>query len=139
MPQTVYTNFVLLFARIFIATIFLGSAVNKILNFADVANMMGGKNLPMPSLLLAGAIAFLVAGGLSILLGVMARWGSILLMIFLVSATLVFHNFWAFKGDAFVREMIQFQKNLAIFGGLMLIHALGSGEFSLDRFLPTGR
>ena len=81
--------------RVMLAAIFLMSAVgNKIPNFNDVAAYMASEGVPMPHIMLVGAIAFLIAGGISIVFGLRARLGAMLLLAFLVLATYFFHDFW---------------------------------------------
>ena len=54
-----------LLGRLMIATIFLMSAVgNKIPKFNDVATYMASEGVPLPQVMLAGAIVFLIAGSL---------------------------------------------------------------------------
>ena len=82
-------------ARLMIAAIFLMSAVgNKILNFNGVAEGMAKEGVPQPKILLAGAIAFLIVGALSIVLGYRPRLGAFLLLSFLAAATYYYHDFW---------------------------------------------
>ncbi|MBN2081358.1 DoxX family protein [bacterium] len=127
--------------RIFLALIFLGAAFNKITNFAGVRgymqSAMGGLSEGVLSFLLAGAIAFLVVGGLSVLLGCQVRTGALLLFVFLVIVTPIFHPFWAVPAEQFQMQMVNFQKNLAIMGGLMLVMAFGAGPLSVDAWLQT--
>src|ERR1700730_4962266 len=81
--------------RLLIVAIFLMSAVaNKILHFHDVLAVMKAHNVPYPEFLLPGAIIFLIVGGLCVLLGYKARFGALLLLVFLVLAAYYFHNFW---------------------------------------------
>ena len=108
--------------------------------------MMESHGVPMPHLMLVGAIVFLLAGSLSIILGFKARIGAALLLIFLVLATYFFHDFWTWPEDAMwvlsmnseVKmpvqqiEMISFMKNLALMGTMLFIIANGSGPMSLD-------
>ena len=120
--------------RLAIVTIFLMSAVgNKIPHFNDVVGFMRTNNVPYPEFLLPGAIVFLIAGSLSILVGYKARIGAVLLLVFLVMATYYFHNFWDKTDPAQQQEqMIQFMKNLSMMGTMLFIMAVGAGPFSLD-------
>lgn len=133
--------------RILLALIFLMSAVgNKIPQFSNVAQMMESQGVPMPQLMLMGAIVFLLAGSLSIVLGFKARMGAALLFVFLVLATYFFHDFWTWPTDAMwvlssdagVKmpvqqiEMISFMKNLSLMGAMLFIIANGAGPMSLD-------
>lgn len=111
---------------------FMSAAGNKIPNFSQVAEYMGSEGVPAPTLLLAGAIAFLILGSVSILLGYKARLGATLLLIFLAAATYYFHDFWTFDGDARQQQTIQFMKNASLMGAMLMIMANGSGAWSLD-------
>ena len=120
-------------ARTMIVAIFLMSAVaSKILNFSAVAEMMAGKGLPQPKILLAGAIAFLILGSLSILLGYRGRTGAFLLLVFLAAATYYFHDFWKSPPEAREDQVIQFLKNVALMGTMVFIIANGTGPWSMS-------
>ncbi|MGQ0522257.1 MAG: DoxX family protein [Betaproteobacteria bacterium] len=125
-----------LVGRALITFIFLRSAVGKIGNFSGVAGNMAAKGMPYAEILLAGAIALEIVGGLCVLLGWKARWGALALLIFLVPATLIFHNFWAIDpGQAreLANQTNHFVKNLTIMGALIFIIGMGSGPLSLER------
>lgn len=126
--------------RIMLATIFLMSAVgNKIPNFSGVAEYMASEGVPAPKLLLFGAIVFLVAGSLSVILGLKARLGAGLLFVFLLLATYFFHDFWTLSDPhESEMQMIQFMKNLSMMGAMLFIMANGSGPLSLDSKLASG-
>lgn len=123
-----------LLGRIMIATIFLMSAVgNKIPKFSDVAGYMGSEGVPMPQFMLVGAIAFLIVGSVSIIVGYKARIGAGLLFVFLVLATYYFHDFWTFEDAAEKQQQtISFMKNLSLMGTMVFLMANGSGPASLD-------
>jgi putative oxidoreductase len=133
MPRTIQGILAVL-GRVMLCAIFLLSAVgNKIPNFNAVAELMGQKGVPAPQVMLVGAIIFLIAGSLSIILGFRARIGATLLLIFLVLATYYFHDFWDATDSAAKQEqMIQFLKNLGLMGAMVLIIANGTGPMSLD-------
>jgi len=61
-------------------------------------------------------------GGLALAFGIFPRVAALALIAFLVAATLVGHAFWlAAPGTpAFVGQLINFLKNLAMMGGLCL-------------------
>jgi len=120
--------------RILLCTIFLMSAVgNKIPQFNNVAGYMASEGVPAAKLMLAGAILFLLAGSISIILGYRARCGATLLFIFLILATYFFHDFWTFEDPAARQgQMIDFMKNMALAGAMLMIMANGTGPLSLD-------
>lgn len=80
---------------------------------------------------LSGLIALI--GGLSILIGYRARWGALLIMLFLIPVTLTMHNFWAVADPMQAQiQQIMFMKNLSILGGALLIFYFGAGPMSVD-------
>jgi len=128
-----------LFGRIFLSAIFLASAFGKIADWSGTTQHMAEKGMVATSFFLAGALALEVFGGLSVLVGLFARWGAAALIVFLVCVTPVFHNFWVDDGPARMSQMQHFMKNLALTGGLLMVAALGPGRFSLDNWLWKAR
>lgn len=122
-------NYIPLAARIFLSVIFLRSGIGKILDFAGTQQQIASQGIPLAlaGLLAVGAIIFELAGGLSVLLGYKARWGAIALIIFLVPTTLIFHTNFAEE-----MQVIQFLKNVAILGGLLMVVYFESGPVSVD-------
>lgn len=131
----VIQGFLSLVGRLMIVGIFLASAVmNKIPQFNAVADMMAAKGIQQPKIMLAGAIAFLIIGSVSIIIGYHARLGALLLLVFLAAATYYFHAFWKLAPDApeTQGEMVHFMKNAALMGTMVFIMANGAGPWSLD-------
>ena len=91
------------------------------------------QGLPLANILvpLSGILA--IIGGLSILIGLHARLGAWLLVMFLLPVTFTMHAFWAIDDPA-ARAMQQgmFMKNVAMLGGALLIAHFGAGPLSLD-------
>jgi putative oxidoreductase len=124
---------VTLLGRVLLGTIFLMAAVgNKIPHFSQVASVMDAVGVPAPQFMLVGAIVFLIAGSLSVIIGYKARIGAVLLLTFLVLASYYFHPFWNLDGQAQQEQMIHFMKNLSVMGAMLFIVANGSGPMSLD-------
>lgn len=67
-------------------------------------------------MLLAAATALVAVGSLLVISGYRVRLGAILLLLFLVPTTLLFHNAMANP-----LERIALLKNLSIIGGLLLV------------------
>jgi putative oxidoreductase len=122
-----------LLGRILLSVIFLLSAFGKITHFSGMEQFMASKGLPAVPLLLVLALLTEALGGLSLLLGFKARWGALLLFLFLIPTTLIFHDFWTLTGALRQDMQIHFLKNLAIMGGLLMVAANGPGAFSLDK------
>jgi putative oxidoreductase len=123
--------------RVALATIFILSGLGKLAAWRGTAAYAASKGVP--EALLAIATAFELLGGVSVLLGFRARWGALALLIFLVPVTLVFHNFWAAPPPQQQLEMVNFLKNLAIAGGLLIVFGRGAGALSIDSRQTTVR
>src|SRR5258708_31790274 len=113
----------------------MGTGGNKIPRFSDVGKVMESVGVPEPQLLLVGAIVFLLAGSLSVIVGYKARVGAVLLLTFLVLASYYFHPFWKLEGQAQQEQMIHFMKNLSMMGAMLFVMANGSGPMSVDSLL----
>lgn len=121
-------NIISLVARILLSALFLWSGINKILNPTGTQQYMTANGMPLVGLLYLAAVAIELGGGLSVLLGYKTRLGAIALAIFLIPATLTFHTNFADQ-----IQQIMFMKNLAIFGGLLMLVQYGAGRISLDK------
>jgi len=138
-----------LVARVLLSLIFVLSAVDHLRHWEGTVKRMTaagmgfegvfGSSAPaVVHVLLTLAVAFLLLGGLSVMLGLRARWGAVMLLVFFVPATLVFHDFWTLPpgSDEYSNQMHHFMKNLGLMGGLLTVLGFGPGGFSLEAFLP---
>ena len=126
--------------RFFISLVFLAGAVSKILHwrenesllmntfcewqsnvgFSDGLSDCMASLIHLAPLILLAAILFEFLGSLSLLLGIKEKGGAILLILFLLPATIFMHPFWFAEGSAKEMQLIHFLKNLSIMGGLLL-------------------
>lgn len=126
-------NFAALGGRLLLAAIFVISGINKLSDFSGTAAFMSSAGLPAAEFLLVLTILIEVAGGLMIVLGWYSRQLALMLFLFMIPVTAVFHNPWAAGDPAQVQQqMIHFLKNLAIMGGLLHLSAFGPGRFSIE-------
>jgi putative oxidoreductase len=116
-----------LIGRILLVLIFLSSGIGKIGNFEGTAQYMAKFGMPFTSFFLFGAIVLELVGSITIILGYFTRFGALLLIIFLIPTTLIFHT-------NFVDPMqkIHFMKNVSMLGGCFFLLGTGPGRFSLD-------
>jgi putative oxidoreductase len=122
-----------LLGRILLAAIFVISGYGKIGSFSTTAAYMATKGLPMPEVLLALTIFIELGGGLMILVGWRARLAALVIFLFLIPVTYLFHPFWLADAASVKNQMNQFLKNLAIMGGMLYVLANGPGALSLGR------
>ena len=121
-----------LLGRVLIALIFLRSAVGKIVGFTATAGLMAGKGMPYPEYLLVAAIAIELIGGTALVFGYKVRPAAAALIVFLVPATLIFHNYWSADAAQVVNQTTHFFKNVAIIGALVFLMGMGAGPASMD-------
>jgi len=122
-----------LIGRIFLAVIFLLSGFGKIGGFEGLIGQIASKGFPVPAAFAAATIAIELGAGLMLVFGWKARWAAFLLAVFTAIVTVFFHNFWAMPEAQKMMQQIQFMKNLALIGGLLLVIAFGPGRLSIDR------
>jgi putative oxidoreductase len=121
-------------ARTLLTLLFLQSGIGKLLDFEGTRQVMAGAGIPLASITLVFTIAFLIIGSLLVIFGFKARIGSILLLAFLIPATIVFHNPIANPG-----ELNSFVRNLSLMGGLLMVLAYGAGALSVDEWLSQSK
>ncbi len=121
-----------LIGRILLAILFLTSGVAKIMDYQGVGQYMASAKMPMIEILLPIAIAIEIGAALGLILGYQTRLAALALIVYTLVASYFFHNFWAFTGPEAQMQTIQFSKNLALVGGLLVVVAFGAGRLSLD-------
>lgn len=120
-------KYVPLAARICLCLIFLKAGIDHLINFSGTQQTIAGAGLPLAGLLTLGTVIFLLIGSIFLLLGYKVQIAAILLIIFLIPTTLVFHN--AFVDPTQVND---FLKNLGLIGGLLMVFYTGPGAASID-------
>ncbi|HEX2582775.1 MAG TPA: DoxX family protein [Chlamydiales bacterium] len=128
-------------ARFLLSAVFLASGVNKLfhwretetqlmgvlsdwqsyLSFSETAQSFFTSVILFTPVLLIIATALELFGGLLVLLGIKEKTGAALLLIMLVPATLLYHQFWFVESAAKELQQVMFLKNLAIMGGLIMV------------------
>jgi putative oxidoreductase len=126
-------NIAALIGRILLAVIFLISGFGKIGGFEGTAGYIASKGLPLPQVVAALTIAVELGGGLLLAVGWKARWAALALAVFTLLAAIIFHNFWAAEAAQKMNQQINFLKNLAITGGMLMVFAFGPGRYSVDK------
>jgi len=117
-----------------LALIFVMSGFSKITGFAGTAGYMASAGIPhnlvTPALILTILVEF--GGGLLIVIGFKTRVVALLIFLWLIPVTLIFHFFPYRQGQMAMINMIMAMKNLSMMGGLLLLASLGAGGYSVD-------
>jgi putative oxidoreductase len=122
-----------LVGRILIALLFVPAGFAKLTGFAGTVGYIASVGAPLPQVGAAIAVLVELGVGLMLLVGFKTRLAAVVLAVFTLAASVMFHNYWSMPVDkAFVNQLMFF-KNVAIAGGLLAIAAFGAGRFAIDR------
>lgn len=130
-------RYIVLAGRIIFSYLFITAGFSHLTGFG--ANMAAQHGIPFASVTVPFGGLLALLGGLSLAFGYKAKWGAVLIALFLVPVTLSMHNFWAFQDP--VTAMIQqvmFTKNVTMIGAALIIAYFGSGPLSIDAWLKSG-
>jgi putative oxidoreductase len=117
--------------RILFASLFLMAALGHF-SSRQIA-FAAAQGVPLAGILVPFSGVLALVGGLSVALGYRARFGAVLLILFLVPVTFMMHNFWAATDPMVAQDqMAHFMKNLSLIGSALFIFYFGSGPLSLD-------
>jgi putative oxidoreductase len=129
-----------LVGRILLALIFVLSGLNKVINMSGTAGYMAqagiSASLVHPGLYLS--IAVELGCGLLVMAGLQARLAALIIFLWLIPVTLIFHvagyNQAVQQHQAMVAvtQQIMYMKNISMMGGLLLVIGLGAGRLSID-------
>lgn len=119
-----------LLGRILLAAIFIIGGYGKLGAPGPTTAYIASVGLPSPQLAYWVSVIVELGGGLAILLGVQTRFVALILAAWCIVTGFLFHYQPGVAG-----QMINFNKNLAIAGGLLQLVAMGAGAWSLDALL----
>jgi putative oxidoreductase len=119
--------------RILLGGIFVVSGYGKLMGLAAFAASLERRGVPFASALAPVGACVEFFGGLAIVLGVEVRAAALLMIAFVIVATLISHRFWELQDAARSAQVTQFAKNMAIIGGFALLHAAGGGRYAVER------
>ena len=122
-----------LIGGVLIAALFIPAGISKIGGFEGTVGYIASVGLPLAT---AGAIVAIlveVVAGAALLVGYRTKQAALVLALFTLVATVLFHNFWAMPEDQAFMQQLMFMKNIAVVGGLLVVAALGGGAWAIQR------
>lgn len=126
-------DLLILAARLCLSAVYLYSGFDKLINWRNGIAFVTRHRLTPHVLVLTATIVLHLAGGFMVLLGVFAREGAVLLLLFTLIATLRVHFPRGLAGEDFRRETTISLEHLGIIGGLLLLAVAGPGEYAVMR------
>jgi putative oxidoreductase len=120
-------DIIVLVGRILFAFLFLTTGFAHFAKRQMMAPYAASKGVPAPTLAVLGGGVLLLAGAVSVLLGIWADLGALLLVIFLVPTAVMMHSFWKETDpQARMNELTQFSKDTALAGAALMLFAFFS-------------
>lgn len=121
-------DLVLLASRLLLALIFVHEGTTLALHFGNTVKAMAALGIGLP--LVVATIALQLSAGLAVALGLLTRLGAIALGLFCLATAALFHTNLAAQN-----ELLHFEKDLAIAGGMFVLATAGAGSLSFDHRL----
>lgn len=122
-----------LIGRVLIAYLFIPAGFGKLMGFGGTVGYITSAGLPLPEVAAVVAIIVELGLGIALLLGFKTRWTAIVMAVFTIVTALFFHKYWSAPEAMKMMQQINFNKNIAIAGGLLALAAFGAGRFSIDK------
>ncbi|WP_422087130.1 DoxX family protein [Variovorax sp.] len=122
-----------LIGRVLIAYLFIPAGFGKLMGFGGTVGYITSAGLPLPEVAAVVAIIVELGLGIALLLGFKTRWTAIVMAVFTIVTALFFHKYWSAPEAMKMMQQINFNKNMAIAGGLLALAAFGAGRFSIDK------
>ncbi|PDT03040.1 quinol oxidase [Rhizobium chutanense] len=121
-------DLILLLGRLLLSLIFLHEGSVLASDITATIDTFAKLGLSAPVAL--AVIALQIGAGLCVATGFFCRLGAVALAFFCLATALLFHTNFASQN-----ELLHFEKDLAIAGGMFVLSASGAGSISIDRLL----
>lgn len=119
--------------RMLLSLIFIVAGAGKIFDFNGTIQYMQAHSLVyLTPVILIATMVFEIVCGICLLIGYKARAVALLLFLFLIPTTYLFHGFWNSPEQEQSLQSIMFFKNLAIMGGLLFLASTSPGAFAIN-------
>ena len=110
--------------RLILGGYFLYNAYNHLFKTKDLTAYAVSKSVPRSRAAVIATGILLLFGGYSLLTGVRVEAGITALVIFLVLVSYYMHPYWKEEGPGRMGDQINFWKNMALLGALLMLLAI---------------
>ncbi len=123
-----FADMALLFGRLLLSLLFLEEGVELASNFDTALEAMAKLGVTAP--IATATIVLQLGAGFAIAFGLMTRLAAFGLGLFCLLTAMLFHTNFASHN-----ELLHFEKDLAIAGGMFALIVAGAGKLSLDMLI----
>jgi len=118
-------DIVFLLGRLLFGGFFIISGIRHFQHLEMMAGFAGSKGVPAAKLGVMASGLLIIAGGISILLGLRPFFGVAMITLFLIPVTFWMHNYWDDKDPMTrINNQVNFMKNLALLGAAWMLLAI---------------
>lgn len=107
--------------RVMFALSFMIAAIMNVLHKDKKIGVIRERALPMPVMVFWIGFSMQMLGSLAILCNMHVRFGAMILAVFTVLASAIFHDFWNSEGDQYRLKMQGLASNISVLAGLLLL------------------
>lgn len=118
-----FENEILFAARLLLGGAFVFAGLRNIQNQAFLTQLMAARGVPQARLALWAGIVVQIAAGALVIAGIWTAPAAACLIVFLIVATPMFHNFWDHQGPERAARINGFVGNVALTGGFLALMA----------------
>ena len=114
-----------LLGRLCIGALFVAGALHHCVAFAQVAQQVAARGVPMPRLVLAIGSLWQATAGVLLVLNIQVVYAALALVAFTLVASLMLLDFWNMQGAERTGMLTSWRLNIAVIGGLLITTAYG--------------
>lgn len=118
-----FANEIQFAGRFLLGAAFVFAGLRNIQNRALVTNLMSARGVPQAGTVLWLGIVLQIVAGALVIAGVWTAWAAAALIMFLIVATPMFHNFWDHQGPDRAAKINGVVGNVALLGGFLVLLA----------------
>ena len=118
------TDIIFFIGRLLLGSFLLFNAYNHLFKTRDLAAYTESKKVPMAKAAVIASGLLLLFGGYTVITGVRVTSGIAALVLFFIPVTFSMHAFWKEEEQARMMDQVQFMKNLAILGAVLMLLAV---------------
>ena len=123
----------LLIGRLFVASMFLPSGIDKMMNFSKFTASLSAKGFPYAKLWAVLGVAIEVLGSIALIVGAYAQWTAAALILWTCVLTWAAHRWSVFELALRQPQHAGLFRNVAAVAGLLFYFVSGPGSYSWRR------